>query len=181
MSKVGERARKFYRAEKARLLGGAYALWAIAALIPIVVIFLAYTRLDKFPMELAIASVAAGAIFLVAGYSVYRQATVYLVTSPEGVEYHTGGKVLGAAWSEIRSLGMIPAKPHYPVEGLIVRSKVAPPAHVPVQREQGWFIWYIPLQPFGWYWKESGLGDEIRRYAPHLLNTPQEQPSTSHV
>lgn len=179
MSKAGDRTHTFPRADKARMLGGAYAFWAIAALIPGAVIFLAYTRLDRFPMELAIASVAAGAIFLVAGYSVYRQATVYLVTSPEGVEYHTGGKVLDAPWSEITSLGMIPAKPHYPIEGLIVKSKVAPPALVPVQREQGWFIWYIPLQPFGWYWKETGLGDEIRRYAPHLLNTTQEQPSRS--
>jgi hypothetical protein len=26
----------------------------------------------------------------------------------------------------------------------------------------------IPLQPFVWWWRESELGDDIRRYAPHL-------------
>lgn len=172
--------REFRPANQVAFRRGAYAFFIVAALIPIVAIPLISARIQPFPVELALASVVAGGFFFVLGYTLFRQATsVYLVTSPEGIEYHTGGKMADALWSEITSIRMLPLHSRYPVEGLVVKSKVAPAAPVVVQREQGWYIWYIPLQPFGWYWKETGLGEEIRRYAPHLLNTQQEQPSKS--
>ncbi|HET6313114.1 MAG TPA: hypothetical protein VFH60_04710 [Chloroflexia bacterium] len=150
----------------------------IAALIPGVAIPLIYSQFRPFPIELALASVVAGAIFLIAGYANYRQATsVYLVTSPEGIEFHTHGNMRDALWSEITSIGPVPSYNGYYVEGLIIRSKVAPSGLPSAHQEQGWFHWSVPLQPFGWYWKATGLGEEIRRYAPHLLNIQQEQPS----
>jgi hypothetical protein len=178
---AGHTRREFRPTTLAVMRRTSYVFLVIGALVPIVAIPLIYSRFQPFPVELALASVGAGAIFIFLGYICYRGATsVYLVTSPEGIEFHTHGRMRDALWSEITSIGPVPSHSGYYVEGFIIRSKVAPSALPAVHQEQGWFHWYIPLQPFGWYWKATGLGEEIRRYAPHLLNTQLEQPSKSY-
>ena len=181
MSELGFGARKFSREDRRTLLSVTYFAWAIAALIPILTILFVCTRFDPFPIELALASVAAGAIFFIPGYSLFRVANSYLVISPDGLEYHLRGKVARAKWAEVVRIGIVPLNEHQPErlsgEGIIIRSEIAPSGPVRSRPDNGMFLWYIPLQPFGWYWRETALGREIAHYAPHLLNAQGEQPS----
>lgn len=181
MGELGFGARKFLREDRRMLLSQCYLLWAIAALIPILTILLVCTRFNPFPIELALASVALGAIFLIPSFSPFRVANSYLVTSPEGLEYNVLGRGSRAKWTEVVRIGMVPVDERLPErlsgEGIIIRSEIAPSAPVRSRPDNGMFLWYIPLQPFGWHWKETGLGREIAQYAPHLLNAQAEQPS----
>jgi hypothetical protein len=176
--------RKFNREDRGELMKVAYVAWAIGALIPILIIVFVCTRFNPFPVELALASIVAGAIFFIPGYSFSRVANSYLVTSPEGVEYHLRGRVATARWAEVARIAMVPLNERQPErvsgEGLIIRSLERPSAPLRVREEEGKFLWYIPLQPFGWHWRETDLGRAIAEYAPHLMSAQQEeQPSSS--
>jgi hypothetical protein len=152
----------------------------VAVLIPVIAIPFIYSRFQPFPYELAAASIVAGLVPLALAFPLYREANTYIVTSPQGVEYHKGSTLVEALWSEVTRIGMVQVNAGHSVECLVIKSKVAPPALVKTEREHSVFIWGIPLHPFGWFWRETELGDEIRRYAPHLLNSGQEQPSKSY-
>ena len=181
MAESGFGARKFARDDRQRLLSLTYAVWTVAALIPILTILFVCTRFDPFPIELALASVAAGAIFFIPSFSLFRVANSYLVTSTEGLEYHILGRVSRAKWTEVVRIGIVPLDERQPErllgEGIIIRSQIAPSAPIRNRPDGGMFLWYIPLQPFGWHWRETALGREIARYAPHLLNAQGEQSS----
>ncbi|MDQ5825322.1 MAG: hypothetical protein M3441_14105 [Chloroflexota bacterium] len=181
MSELGPGARKFVREDRPKLLSLCYFVWAIAVLIPVLTVLFICTRFDPYPIELALASVAAGAIFFIPGFSLFKVASSYLVTSPEGLEYHILGKGSRAKWTEVVRIGIVPLDERQPErvsgEGIIIRSDLAPSVLVRSQPDRGMFLWYIPLQPFGWHWRETALGREIAHYAPHLLNAQGEQPS----
>lgn len=165
---------RFNRRDSGTLRRFAYIAWIIAVLIPLVSVVLIYALFNPFPIELALASVVAGVIFFIPGYSLLRVANSYLVTSPEGVEYHLRGRVSSAKWSEVVGVGMVPLNERQPEpvsgEGLIIRSLKRPAIRARVQPDDGMYLWYIPLQPFGWHWKHTDLGREITRHAPHLMD-----------
>ncbi len=171
--------RRFYRADRDALKRFAYILWTMAALIPILTIVLLFTQFNPLPVELVVASIAVGTIFFIPGYSLIRIAGSYIETYPDGLEYHLRGNVSTAKWSEVVRVGMVPLNERQPEgiagEGLIIRSLKRPAIRASVQPDDGMYLWYIPLQPFGWHWKETGLGKEIAQYAPHLLNAQAEQ------
>lgn len=181
MSELGPEARKFVREDRRKLLLLCYVVWTVAALIPILTILFVCTRFDPFPIELALASVAGGAIFFIPSFSLLKVANSYLVTSPQGLEYHILGRGSRASWTEVVRIGIVPLDERQPEglsgEGIIIRSEIAPSAPVRSRPDNGMFLWYIPLQPFGWHWRETALGREIAQYAPHLLNAQGEQPS----
>lgn len=92
-----------------------------------------------------------------------------LVISPDGIEYCTPYHRIPTTWDNIKSIGRIPMFTSYG-EGLFLRQ--------PALQGNKWLNWnarlmqldrFIPLSPFAEQWRDSELGQDVRRYAPYLF------------
>ena len=99
----------------------------------------------------------------------YSAAQIRLVISPEGVEYYQVGYSVRTTWKNVARIGEIPAG-RLMAEGLILYESGLSVAElfskVKYIQTRGQVI---PLSLFKRDWVESGLGQEIRMYAPHLF------------
>lgn len=99
----------------------------------------------------------------------YSSVQIRLIVSPEGIEYYQVGYSVCTTWNNLAKIGEIPAG-RIMVEGLILH-------------EQALFVdkWLagvkyiqtrgkvIPLSLFQRDWRNSELGQEIKKYGPHLF------------
>jgi hypothetical protein len=99
----------------------------------------------------------------------YSAVQIRLVISPEGVEYYQVGYSVRTSWDNVARIGEIPAG-RIMAEGLILDE----PALFIDRLFSG--IKYIqtrgqviPLSLFKRDWVNSDLGQEIKRYVPHLF------------
>ena len=99
----------------------------------------------------------------------YSAIQIRLVISPEGIEYYQVGYSVKTTWSNVARVGEIPAG-RIMAEGLIL--------HEPALFVDNWLsgVKYIqtrgkliPLSLFKRDWLDSNLGQDIRKYAPHLF------------
>lgn len=99
------------------------------------------------------------------------QLQTHMVTSAAGLEYHGAfGFVWACAWEDIERIGLIGPLARWGLgpECLVLRR--APNINYP------WLCWFFPIYrqqalalfEFG-AWRYLALGQEIRRYAPHLF------------
>lgn len=94
-----------------------------------------------------------------------------LVTSAEGIEHRQALSTVRVPWSKVLRIGDIPVNRHgRTVEGLFL----AEPS-TPSNRSLLWWVGSvefrdkIPLKQFDRNWRDGPLGDDLRRYAPHLF------------
>jgi hypothetical protein len=99
----------------------------------------------------------------------YSAIQIRLVISPEGVEYYQVGYSVKTAWNNVARVGEIPAG-RIMTEGLIL--------YEPALFVDNWLsgVKYIqtrgkliPLSLFKRDWLDSELGQDIKKYAPHLF------------
>jgi len=99
----------------------------------------------------------------------YSAIQIRLVVSPEGVEYYQVGYSVKTTWDNVARVGEIPAG-RIMAEGLIlyqpalfVDSWLAGVKYIQTRGK------LIPLSLFKRDWFESELGQDIKKYAPHLF------------
>jgi hypothetical protein len=133
---------------------GSFVLFAVLA---------AFAVLFKLPLPFVVV-VSFFAILMA-----YSAIQIRLVISPEGIEYYQVGYSVKTTWNNVARVGEIPAG-RIMAEGLILY-------------EQALFVdnWLsgvkyiqtrgklIPLSLFKRDWLESELGQDIKKYAPHLF------------
>jgi len=99
----------------------------------------------------------------------YSAIQIRLVISPEGIEYYQVGYSVRTTWNNLARIGEIPAG-RIMVEGLIL--------YEPALFVDTWLsgVKYIqtrgqliPLSLFKRDWLNSELGQDIKKYAPHLF------------
>lgn len=94
-----------------------------------------------------------------------------IITSPAGIEHRQVLYTIHAPWIGVLRIGDIPIGRHgRTVEGLIL-VEPASPSSKPIRWWQGYWQMRnkIPLEDFDRNWREGPLGDDLRRYAPHLF------------
>ena len=99
----------------------------------------------------------------------YSAVQIRLVISSEGVEYYQVGYSVRTTWSNVARIGEIPAG-KIMAEGLILHEpalfvdRIFSGVNYIQTRGQ-----VIPLSLFKRDWVDSDLGQEIKKYAPHLF------------
>lgn len=106
---------------------------------------------------------------VVAAYFFYMAYHIRLEVSPEGIEYFQMGYHLKTTWDNVERVGMIPMG-LLMAEGLILRESALQGKMLGRKNlERNRLDRAVPLTLFQPWWRENGLGEEIKRYAPHLL------------
>lgn len=99
----------------------------------------------------------------------YSAIQIRLVISPGGVEYYQVGYSVRTTWDNVARIGEMPAG-RITAEGLILRE---PALYVDRLFSGVKYIQtrsqLIPLSLFKRDWVDSELGQEIKKYAPHLF------------
>jgi hypothetical protein len=96
------------------------------------------------------------------------------VTLPDGIEYYAPYYSIRTTWDNIesigRTLGGMYGYWHFEVEGFLL--------HQSALQGNKWLNWptrlvhldrFVPVSPFAKQWRDSELGQDVRRYAPHLF------------
>lgn len=103
----------------------------------------------------------------------YRAQHGRLVISPDGIEYYAPYYSIRTTWDNIGSIGRTRALCGYSpleVEGFVLGQ--------PALQGNEWLNWltrlahldrFVPLSPFAKQWRKSELGQDVRRYTPHLF------------
>ncbi len=122
-----------------------------------------FTVLTKAPMPLVVM------LALFAVLMAYSAIQIRLVISPEGVEYYQVDYSVKTTWNNVARVGEIPAG-RIMVEGLIlyesaifVDSWLSGVKYIQTRGK------LIPLSLFKREWLDSELGQNIKKYAPHLF------------
>jgi len=111
----------------------------------------------------------------------YLMRAARITVTPEGVQLHGIGFRVFARWDNMQAIGGSPILYEGIVEGLILResglevsewmslaSLISPLSRVALDQ----YNTFLPLEPIlTKHWRESGLGELLRRYAPHLFVT----------
>ena len=114
-------------------------------------------------------------VLLFLAWIVYRTAEdTYIVTPPEGLEYRSGGHSLYTTWPNVERIGVMPwtatAHGHYMAEGLVLREPATRRGTILLGGKtfrHGYR--FIPLTELeGWWWRDTELGQDIKRYLPNL-------------
>ncbi len=107
----------------------------------------------------SLATVVAASIFplVLAALFVYLTQRTSLVISPDGAEYRVSAYRVRASWSDIERIGR-------GLEGTSAQADVL------ITRDGR----KLPLSIFDSNWRRGQLGEELRRYAPHLF--PEDIP-----
>lgn len=114
-----------------------------------------------------------GLLLLMTKYVTTLADSVRIVVSRDGIEYHGGLYIISTSWDNVVRIGQIPSA-FGMTEGLVLRE--------PAMHASNWLCWLvrmnridhvIPLASFMWWWRDTELGDDIRRYAPHLFEQPK--------
>ncbi len=131
--------------------------------------FIIAAVLTIFAFLLQVPPLSAVIVSCIAILMAYSAIQIRLVTSPEGIEYYQVGYSVRTTWDNLAQIGAIPAG-RIMVEGLILREPALFVdkwlAGVKYIQTRGQLI---PLSLFKRNWLDSELGEDIRKYAPHLF------------
>jgi len=110
---------------------------------------------------------------LLASVFVYVANRPRLVVSPTGIEYDGLFYRIRSAWNDVERIGSGPYQ-HRPIEGLVLcrQESGTHPEQDRSLKVLG-LDRFIPLTQFAVTWRDSPLGHDIRRYAPHLFAEEQ--------
>lgn len=94
-----------------------------------------------------------------------------IITSSEGTEYRRAIFAMRFPWASVLRLADTPVRRNRDIETLIV----AVPAMTRLAAALWWLSTWswrdkIALDQFDSHWREGPLGDDLRRYAPHLFD-----------
>lgn len=141
---------------------------------------LLYLSRGKQPGEVSIAVPIATCLFtsLMAAYCILNVMRTRLVISPEGIEYCTLFGNRRSSWRNVLRIGDIAhgRRRQYRAQALILGGYERPSgesiADIPTSSSFDW----IPVSWFEGDWQHGEIGEQIRRYAPHLFedNWPDE-------
>ena len=147
--------KEFYRTRKHNLI---YSLLEFAAMVPAAVLIYAglTNHLNPTPF---VAGLFGGSFCLATGM-IGMVLNQKLVVARKGIEYHVGLSRIEASWKDIEKIvSRWDLFPH--TEGLIVPKT----GDLPLLLSK----LFIPVSLFAENWRESELGQEIRKHAPHLF------------
>jgi len=137
--------------------------------------------LDKDPASRRALCLTAGTVFLIGLPFFFIVRYTRLTISPDGVEVRQFGWTVGAAWDNVAALCLDPG-----AQGLELRRPMTgwgakilaggnamvsrmvmfyPPEHKKLVDEHRW----IPVEPFGWWFRHGQLRQDIARHAPWLF------------
>jgi hypothetical protein len=153
MSHYDPTRKEFFRTPKHNLL---YNVLEFIAILPFIV--LAYAALTQKLHQTPLLGGLFGGSFTVALGMISMVLNQKLVISQIGIEYHVGWSRMEVRWKNIASIGFRWG-PFPGMEGLLV-----PSTGKLLLSEM-----FIPLSLFADNWRDSELGGQIRKYAPHLL------------
>jgi hypothetical protein len=95
--------------------------------------------------------------------------TTRLALSPEKLEFYSPGLVLTTSWDNLERIGSMSTLLGAKYDSLVLRATAT-------QKTAGWFKLLrkhpeheIPMSMFS-NWRVSEIGQEIKRYAPHLFS-----------
>ncbi len=95
--------------------------------------------------------------------------TTTLTVTLDGIGYRRSGRYSWVLWQDIEAIRPW-SRGYYgwaAGEGLVIRATILSPSGSPHRRT--FSRYFIPLEWFAPQWRESPLGEEIRRYAPWLF------------
>ena len=131
--------------------------------------FILFALLAVFSVFLQLPSAFIVFVSCIALLMAYSAIQIRLVISPEGIEYYQVGYSVRTSWDNVARIGEIPAG-RIMAEGLILYEpalfvdRLFSGAKYIQTRGQ-----VIPLSLFRRDWVESDLGQEIKKYLPHLF------------
>lgn len=101
----------------------------------------------------------------------------HIILSSSGIEYHRVGLTFHTKWESLREVNLHWFTP-IEQEGIFVDPDL-------IRITEWWIgsyeygVWrqkaFIPLSKFSDNWRDSELGQQIKRYAPHLFETENKQ------
>lgn len=152
--------KEFYRTPRHNFL---YTLLEFAAMVPAAVLIYAglTNQLNPTPF---VAGLFGGSFCLATGMigTVLNQK---LVVARSGIEYHVGLSRIKASWKDVEKI--VSRWDVFPrTEGLIV-PKIG---DLPLLLSK----LFIPLSLFAENWRDSELGQEIKKHAPHLFESRRD-------
>lgn len=148
--------KEFYRTAKHNFL---YTVLECAAMAPAALLIYAglTNHLDPTPL---VAGLFGGSFCLATGM-IGMVLNQKLVVARSGIEYHVGLSRIKASWKDVEKIvSRWDLFPH--TEGLIVPKT----GELPLLLSK----LFIPLSLFAENWRESELGREIKKHAPHLFD-----------
>ncbi|MFT3892624.1 MAG: hypothetical protein QM730_13395 [Anaerolineales bacterium] len=153
MSLFDPTRKEFYRTSKLNIL---YNALEFLAMLPFIV--LAYEALtNKLHATPLIGGLFGGSFTLAIGM-ISIVLNQKLIVTRTGLEYHVGWSRMEVHWKDISSIGFRWG-PLPRMEGFLV----------PATGQRTPFEQFIPLSIFADDWRDSELGNQIKKYAPHLL------------
>jgi hypothetical protein len=155
MNHLDPTRKEFYRTRKHNLL---YNALEFAAILPFII--LAYEALTNGLKPTPLIGGLFGGSFTLAIGMISIVLNQKLIISRAGIEYHVGWARMEAKWKDVTGLGFRWG-PLPRMEGLLV----------PATGERTPFEKFIPLSIFADDWRASELGGQIKKYAPHLLES----------
>jgi hypothetical protein len=128
---------------------------------------------DRFvpdAMPLAVGSLGSLGMILGGGLLLQRALRSGLSMSPEGVECEFEFYSYGTTWDNVSGIAARPfgAKDIY-FECLTLRKPAVESRRLLTLHPPAEFLRLIPLGLFAATWRDGEIGEEIKRYAPHLL------------
>jgi hypothetical protein len=171
-------SRKVYRLSQRERLGVRFAagflvLLAVAA--PFLIFWFFLSSVGYLADTAIFATIALVVVFLLMAWVVYRTAeNTYIVVTSEGLEYHNGGHSLYTTWDNVERIGVMPwgatQYGHNMAEGLILRRPATRRGTILLGGQTFRHSYrFIPLtQLAGWWWRDTELGQDIKRYLPSL-------------
>lgn len=157
------RLKRSYRIPIFVMIGGVLLIALLLLLSPVVPIIKTKSASDVIGGIALSLGLAWGTYYVM---NLYR-----LITSPQGIEYRCPEYKTYAAWSDLQQISDVAAGFPFRVDGIIVRQLAV---QVQVPRRLRWYANIqakdIPLAPFATDWRNSELGEDIKRCAPHLFN-----------
>jgi hypothetical protein len=131
--------------------------------------FILFAFLAVFAVFLRLSPVFIVFVSCLALLMAYSAVQIRLVISPEGVEYYQVGYSVRTSWDNVARIGEIPAG-RIMAEGLVLYESALFVdrlfSGVKYIQTRGQVI---PLSLFKRDWVDSDLGQEIKKYAPHLF------------
>lgn len=123
------------------------------------------------------ASIVAAVLLLLAVLLVRMSSAVRLEIRPDGLTYHQVGFTLQSDWQNV-----VRVQPIAYGEALVLRQSGLVSTgrfrrYGQINRQDH----LIPLTPFGWWWRDSQLGQDVLRYAPQVFDAAAWRPEGSEL
>lgn len=168
---MNDKARKIYHSIHGRFILIAVILIAVLYLcLALFALILILTQRNTYAFT--VLGLLLILLFVMICSFVYARNKIFLIISPEGLEYHNIGYRIFASWSDVERIGL-KSGGLIPVKGLMLEGLFLQRATFQGIR---WMAWpwhesFIPLAQF-MDWQRGDLREAIEQFAPHLFTEP---------